>query len=149
MMPTGKGIQGFMYLQIAQPRQLAEIKGIGIDIAPVSKIASLVSRYNSETLTLLFTPREIEQCQSAPYPNRYYAVCFAAKEAVGKALGTGLVDINWNEIESIISQSELTIKLRGAAKQKALQCGVKAWLATWCYWDDYVMVHVLSKGEHV
>jgi holo-[acyl-carrier protein] synthase len=134
-----------MYLQLAQPRQ-AEIKGIGIDIAPVSKIASLVSRYNSE-LTLLFTPREIEQCQSAPHPSRYYAVCFSAKEAVGKALGTGLVDINWNEIESTISQSGLTIKLRGAAKQKALQCGVKAWLATWCYWDDYVMVHVLSKGE--
>ncbi|PPS43597.1 holo-ACP synthase [Chroococcidiopsis sp. TS-821] len=134
-----------MYLQVAQPR-LAEIKGIGIDIAPISKIASLVNRYNSE-LTLLFTPGEIEQCQSAPYPSRYYAVCFAAKEAVGKALGTGLVDINWNEIESTISQSELTIELRGAARQKALHSGVKAWLATWCYWDDYVMVHVLSKGE--
>jgi len=145
MRPSGKGIQSFMYLQLAQPRQ-AEIKGIGIDIAPVSKIASLVSRYNSE-LTLLFTPREIEQCQSALHPSRYYAVCFSAKEAVGKALGTGLIDINWNEIESTISQSGLTIKLCGAAKQKALQCGVKAWLATWCYWDDYVMVHVLSKGE--
>jgi len=135
-----------MYLQLAQPK-LAEVKGIGIDIASISKIASLVSRYNSETLTLLFTPDEIEQCQSAPHPNRYYAVCFSAKEAVGKALGTGLVDINWNEIETVIVQSGLTIKLRGAAKQKALQCGVKAWLATWCYWDDYVMVHVLSKGE--
>ena len=122
------------------------IKGIGIDIAPVSRIATLVSRYDRETLSLLFTPDEIDQCQSAPHPNRYYAVCFSTKEAVGKALGTGLADIGWNEIECTVAHTGLTIRLHGSAQRTASKCGVTEWLATWCHWDDYVLVHVLSKG---
>lgn len=124
----------------------SSIKGIGIDIAPVSRIATLVSRYDRETLSLLFTPNEIDQCQSAPDPNRYYAVCFSTKEAVGKALGTGLADIGWNEIECSVATTGLTIRLHGSAQRRASNCGVQEWLATWCHWDDYVLVHVLSKG---
>lgn len=135
-----------MYLQLAQPN-LTDIKGIGIDIAPISKIAKLVSPYDFDTLSLIFTPSEIEQCQSALFPTRYYAICFAAKEAVGKALGTGLADIDWNEIECTIFPSGLTIDLSGAAQQRALQDGIDQWITTWCYWDDYVMVHVLAQGE--
>lgn len=125
---------------------ITEIKGLGIDIATISRIAALVNRYDRETLTLLFTPSEIEQCESAPHPHRYYAVCFATKEAVGKALGTGLVDINWNEIECNTIQTGLTIRLHRQAQHRAKQCGAQAWLATWCHWDDYVLVHVLAKG---
>lgn len=132
-------------LQLPLPRVTAEIKGVGIDIAPVSKIAKLVSRYDRETLTLLFTPNEIDQCQEAPHPHRCYAVCFSTKEAVGKALGTGLVDIDWNEIECNVAQTGLTIKLHGSAQSRASQCGVNKWLATWCHWDDYVLVHVLAQ----
>jgi len=127
------------------PRLTAEIKGIGIDIAPISRIAALVNRYERETLTLLFTPSEIDQCQEAPHPNRYYAVCFSTKEAVGKALGTGLADIGWNEIECNVAQTGLTIKLHGEAQHQASKCGVQKWLAAWCHWDDYVLVHVLAQ----
>lgn len=91
------------------------VKGIGIDIAPISRIAKLISRYDRETLTLLFTPNEINQCQSASHPDRHYAVCFSTKEAVGKALGTGLVDIGWNEVEANVTNSRLTISLFGEA----------------------------------
>jgi holo-[acyl-carrier protein] synthase len=130
-----------------EPEVTAQIKGIGIDIAPISRVAKLVNRYDRETLSLLFTANEINQCQEAPYPHQYYAVCFATKEAVGKALGTGLADIGWNEIESTVSVTGLTIKLHGSAQGTALQCGVKQWLATWCHWDDYVLVHVLAQSE--
>ena len=128
-----------------QPRLTAEIKGIGIDIAPVSRVARLINRYDRETLSLLFTANEIDQCQEAAHPHRYYAVCFSTKEAVGKALGTGLVDIGWNEIECSVSHTQLTIKLHGEAQRRASKCGVKQWLATWCHWDDYVLVHVLAQ----
>lgn len=121
------------------------VKGIGIDIAPVSRIATLISRYDRETLSLLFTPNEIEQCQSASHPHQHYAVCFSTKEAVGKALGTGLVDIGWNEIEANVTDTRLTICLSGEAARQASLLGVQKWLATWCYWDDYVLVHVLAQ----
>ena len=128
-----------------EPRLTAQIKGIGIDIAPISRVARLVDRYDRETLSLLFTPNEINQCLEAPHPHRYYAVCFSTKEAVGKALGTGLADIGWNEIECSVSQTGLTIKLHGSAELRASKRGVKEWLATWCHWDDYVLVHVLAQ----
>lgn len=121
------------------------ILGIGIDIAPVSRIAGLVQRYDRETLSMLFTPNEIDQCQSATHPHRYYAVCFSTKEAVGKALGTGLVGIDWNEIEAVLLDARLTINLHGSAQLRAARCGIQKWLATWCYWDDYVLVHVLAQ----
>ena len=121
------------------------IKGIGIDIAQISRIAALISRYDQETLNLLFTPNEIDQCQSASAPHKYYAVCFATKEAVGKALGTGLADIDWNEVEANVTDIRLTINLFGKARHQAFLRGVATWVATWCHWDDYVLVHVLAQ----
>ena len=127
------------------PSVPALIKGIGIDISPISRVAGMISRYDQETLSLLFTPNEVHGCQSASHPHRYYAVCFSTKEAVGKALGTGLVGIGWNEIEAIVSDATLTVNLHGEAQCRASKCGVSEWLASWCYWDDYVLVHVLAQ----
>jgi holo-[acyl-carrier protein] synthase len=115
---------------------------IGVDIERISRITNLVDRYDRDTLNLLFTTHEITQCQSVPSP--YYAVCFSAKEAVGKALGTGLADINWTDIEITIAPSTLHIRLSGAAQYQALQQNIQLWLATWYTWDDYVLVHVLA-----
>ncbi len=118
--------------------------GIGIDLELVSRIAKLVDRYDRETLSLLFTAAELDHCQSVPDSSLYYAMCFCAKEAVGKALGTGLAEIGWNEIETTITSSGLTIQLYGDAHRQAVNQGVQTCLATCCCWDDYVLVHVLT-----
>jgi len=123
---------------------VADVKGLGIDIASILRIARLIERYDRETLSLLFTPSELDHCQSSPYPHRSFAVCFAAKEAVGKALGTGLAGIGWNEIEASFLQDRLVIYLHGNAEMLAEECGIQAWLATWCHWDDHVMVQVFA-----
>lgn len=120
------------------------VKGIGIDIAPIPKIAKLIERYDGETLNLLFTLSEIDRCQSSSHPHRSFTVCFAAKEAVGKALGTGLVGIGWNEIEANLTQDELTVHLYGEASVQAKRRGIRTWLATWCDWGEHVLVHVLA-----
>lgn len=123
----------------------SEVKGIGIDIAPIPKIARLIEQYDRETLSILFTLGEIDHCQSSSYPQRYFAICFATKEAVGKALGTGLAGIGWDEIEANFTQDRLTIHLHGEASIQAKQRGIKTWLATWCHWDEHVLVHVLAR----
>jgi holo-[acyl-carrier protein] synthase len=125
-------------------RYTAEVKGIGIDIVPILQIAQLIQRYDRHTLTLLFTPGEIDRCQASPDPDRSFAVCFAAKEAVGKALGIGLVGIDWNEIDTTFTQEQLTIHLSGKASAQAERTGIQRWLATWCDWDEHVMAHILA-----
>ncbi len=125
--------------------QTAGVKGIGIDITPIPRIARLIDKCDRETLNLLFTSAEIEGCQSSSNPHQFYALCFATKEAVGKALGTGLAGIGWNEIEANIAHDKLTIHLYGAARIQAQRRGVRDWLATWCHWDKHVLVHVLAQ----
>ena len=130
---------------VLERQQTARVKGIGIDIAPIPRIARLIDRCDRETLNILFAPDEIDRCQAASNPHQSYAVCFATKEAVGKALGTGLADIGWNEIEANITYNSLTIHLHGEASIQAKKRGVREWLATWCHWDQHVLVHVLAQ----
>jgi holo-[acyl-carrier protein] synthase len=118
--------------------------GIGIDIASVERITQLINRYDRATLNLLFTFDEIDLCQSAQNSYQKFAVCFAAKEAVGKALGTGLAGIDWHEIEAIVSDFQLNINLYGKAKLQANRLGYTNYLASWSSCNDYVLVHVLA-----
>ncbi|MBE9224512.1 4'-phosphopantetheinyl transferase superfamily protein [Phormidium sp. LEGE 05292] len=135
-----------------ESEEIAEVKGLGVDIASIPRIARLVERYNTpdgtlrdrETLNLLFTLDEIDRYQSSSYPYLSLAISFATKEAVGKALGTGLVEIGWNEIEANLTEDKLTVQLYGNASIQAKRCGIQKWLATWCYWDEHVMVQVLG-----
>jgi len=127
-----------------QAKWTSEVKGIGIDITPIPRIAKLIEQYDHETLNLLFTPSEINCCQSSTHPHRSFTVCFATKEAVGKALGTGLAGIGWNEIEANLTQDKLTVHLHGDASIQAKRCGIQKWLATWCYWDEHILVSVLA-----
>jgi holo-[acyl-carrier protein] synthase len=120
------------------------IKGLGLDITPIHRIARLVDRYDSETLNLLFTANEIDHCQSANNYHQCYAICFATKEAVGKALGTGLVSIDWNEIEAEIIPYRVIIHLYDKASYQAKKLNIQQWLANWCDWDQHILVQVLA-----
>lgn len=127
------------------PLESTGVKGIGIDITPINRISRLIERYDHQTLAFLFTCNEIDYCQFTRNPHQAYALCFATKEAVGKALGTGISDIEWTEIEATINHlNKLTIQLNGQAMIQAKQQGITTWLATWFSWDNHVLVHVLA-----
>lgn len=130
---------------VLEHEQTTEVKGIGIDITPIPRIARLIDRCDCETLNSLFTSNEINYCQSSNNPHQFYAVCFATKEAVGKALGTGLADIGWNEIEANIAHDKLTVHLHGEAGIQAKKQGIRHWFTTWSHWDNHVLVHVLAQ----
>ena len=64
--------------------------GIGIDIVEVERIASAIQRHGEPFLTKIFTAAERAYCESRKQSAMHFAVRFAAKEAVSKALGTGI-----------------------------------------------------------
>lgn len=66
------------------------IFGIGIDVVEVDRISSAVQRHGEPFLAKIFTTAEREYCESRKTPAMHYAARFAAKEAVSKALGTGI-----------------------------------------------------------
>jgi holo-[acyl-carrier protein] synthase len=72
--------------------------GIGTDIVEVERIEKSINR-TEKFLEKVFTQREVDYCNSKP--NRYerYAGRFCAKEAVSKALGTGVRNFKLTDME--------------------------------------------------
>lgn len=66
------------------------IFGIGSDIVAVARMASLHDRHGDRALDRFLAPAEVAACRASPHPERFLAKRFAAKEALGKALGTGI-----------------------------------------------------------
>ena len=77
------------------------ICGIGVDICEIERFKKLIEKYDDRFLDKIFTEKEIEYCsekinKGAPS----YSVRVAAKEALFKAIGTGLRDgLTWKDIE--------------------------------------------------
>jgi holo-[acyl-carrier protein] synthase len=76
------------------------LHGIGIDVVEVERIAAAIERHGEVFLARLFTPAERAYCTSKKVSSIHYAARFAAKEAVAKALGTGIGShANWLDLE--------------------------------------------------
>lgn len=78
------------------------IKGLGTDIIEIDRIEKVVSQYGQKFLDRLFTSHEQEYCKKYRNPIQHYAGRFAAKEAISKALGSGISkELAWTDIEII------------------------------------------------
>lgn len=66
------------------------IFGIGTDIVAIKRMAELWQRHGERSLQKILAPDERTACLASPDPARVLAKRFAAKEALGKALGTGI-----------------------------------------------------------
>ena len=75
-----------------------EIYGIGTDIIEISRIREAINR-TSSFKRKVYTEKEIEYIEKKKEPYASYAGRFAAKEAVSKALGTGVRGFSLNDVE--------------------------------------------------
>lgn len=106
------------------------IRGIGLDLADIDRIARLLGRHPERARARLFTPGERMYCDRRAEPARHFAARFAAKEAAYKALaGTDEAQhIHWQDIE--VSNSPLDgrpqLLLHGLAAKRAAELGVSA-----------------------
>ena len=66
------------------------IAGIGVDLADVTRFQKLLDRFGTRAVQKILAPAEIERFHRAALPAAYLAKRWAAKEAFGKALGTGI-----------------------------------------------------------
>jgi len=71
---------------------------VGVDLIEIDRIRRALQRHGDGFRERCFTEAERAYCDSRPNPAQHYAGRFAAKEAIGKALGSG-VYFTWREIE--------------------------------------------------
>lgn len=76
------------------------IAGVGTDIIEINRIEKSIKEFGIKFLDRLFTAKEQEYCLQHRESNRHFAGRFAAKEAISKALGTGISEaLGWLDIE--------------------------------------------------
>ena len=74
------------------------IIGIGVDIIEIERVRQAIQN-NKNFLSKLFTEREIDYFISRNMNSEVITGNFAAKEAVSKALGTGIRGFSFKDIE--------------------------------------------------
>ncbi len=99
----------------------------GIDLVETERVARAIERQGEAFLNRVFTPAERAYCGSLAASACSYAARWAAKEAVAKALGTGIGEgARWVEIEvTRDAAGQPGILLHGAAAASAAARGVK------------------------
>lgn len=116
---------------------------IGVDIIEIARIERAISRWQDSFLKRVYTGVELEGGCSA----RSLAARFAAKEAVMKALGTGIRGLNWRDIE-IISNSDGAplIRLHGQAYQKSKEVGIADFSVTLSHSKQHAVAFVIGNA---
>jgi holo-[acyl-carrier protein] synthase len=85
---------------------------VGTDLIEIQRIREALERYDGFR-NRCFTAAEQAYCDRRPNPAQHYAVRFAGKEAVGKALGFGVARLfAWQEIE-IAGRPKPSVRLSG------------------------------------
>jgi len=95
-----------------------KIFGIGTDIVNIKRMEKIFSKKRSTFKKKIFSKKEILYCENKRKSYSYYAKRFAAKEALSKALGTGIrKGINFKDIEILNDKmGKPYINLRGSTK---------------------------------
>ena len=77
-----------------------KIFGIGTDIINIKRMEASLKKNDPAFKNKIFSKNEIIYCEKKKNPSSFYAKRFAAKEALSKALGTGIrKGINFKDIE--------------------------------------------------
>lgn len=98
------------------------ILGLGTDVVEVARFAEAMQRRGERFIERLFTETERAHCAGRP---ERLAARFAAKEAVLKALGTGLSGCRWVHVDIVPEASGAPrVVLSGGALETARRMGV-------------------------
>ncbi len=117
----------------------------GVDIVEVARIRTAAERWQGDFLDRVFTPAERRYAGEGELALQRLAARFAAKEAVLKALGTGLSGgLSWREIEVWNEASgRPRVRLRGAAARRKRELGVREIEISLSHTAAYAMAQVV------
>ncbi|MCZ2127493.1 MAG: holo-ACP synthase [Anaerolineales bacterium] len=116
----------------------------GVDLIEVRRVADAVERHGERFLRRVFTERELADCGGRPAS---LAARFAAKEAVSKALGVGIGDVRWLDIEIALDERRAPrLILRGAGARLAKEMGLKNWSVSLTHTAEHALAFVVATG---
>ena len=116
----------------------------GVDLVEIARISRAVEQHGERFLHRIYTAAELADCSGRPTS---LAARFAAKEAVSKALGTGIGAVAWTEIEVRRGESgEPLLALHGAAHDLAARLNLKEWSLSLSHTGPYAIAFVVAQS---
>jgi holo-[acyl-carrier-protein] synthase len=121
------------------------IFGIGTDIIEIDRVKKALQR-NPRILNRLFTDYEIDYFKSRNMNIQHIAGGFSAKEAVVKALGTGISGFCWKDVELLRGSSgKPMVKLYNKAKEIAVKNKISTIFISISHSQSYAMATAVAE----
>ncbi len=125
------------------------IVAVGVDHAEVDRIRRAVDhpRWGTRFRRRIYTDGEIAYCERRKRYAESFAARFAAKEAVMKALGTGMRGVSWQEIEVYRERGKApTIRISGRAAARAELLGIERWHLALTHTAELSTAFIVAEG---
>ena len=118
------------------------IYGIGTDIIEIDRVKRAAE--NPRFVNRVFTSAEVAYCKDKANPYPSFAVRFAAKEAVYKALYPIIKASAWLEVEVIIEDTRPYIRLHGASERTARKNGIETVFISLSHSDTMAQAYAVA-----
>jgi holo-[acyl-carrier protein] synthase len=118
----------------------------GVDLVDIARFHETIERHGDRFLRRIFTPHELEE-MGANITS--LAGRFAAKEAVAKALGTGIGAVTWHDVEVLRGpQRQPLLHLHGEALRLAGEMCLQNWAISLSHTHTHAIATVVATGNN-
>lgn len=119
----------------------------GVDIIEVERIDRAILRHGDRFFDRFFTAQELIDARGH---TPALAARFAGKEAVAKALGTGIGEVGWKDIEIVNGPQRMPILfLHAQAEKVAESLGLEEWAISLSHTHEHALaVAVAWRAPH-
>ncbi len=122
-----------------------EILRTGVDLIEINRVADAIKRHGERFLNRVFTEAEQEECGGRVSS---LAARFAAKEAAAKALGCGIGDVGWLEIEIRLDERKAPyLVFWGEGERLAKEQGLTTWSVSLSHTKSMAIAFVAAAGS--
>jgi holo-[acyl-carrier protein] synthase len=117
----------------------------GVDLVEIDRFENIDQGILERFLQRVFTPFELKQTRKSLVS---LAGRFSAKEAVVKALGSGIGDVQWHDIEILTDKEGAPfLKLTGEASKKSHQLHLYTWSVSISHTHTHAIALAVAIGE--
>lgn len=117
---------------------------VGVDLVEVARVEQMARRFGERFLARVYTEAERAHCRGEA---QRLAARWAAKEAIAKALGTGVAGFRWTDLEVIVDAAgQPEVRLHGAAEARAQALGLREWAVSLSHTEDLAVAFVVALG---